>query len=229
MPDRIFSGARFGSIGPITDGPLCAAGEASAGLSGFKTNLFVVRPAGAIPPLEECEPPLTLTAAGSEAPLPAEFFPAPPLLEAPPPVPPFSFEPWSTPPGLPGCLPSGEIATRADRFPCGTLTSAAGGAGFAEIAISRCKFASPDADPTSGAAPFSACFVSRSAALDEALKARTEAFRVSAQRVTQNAELASSAAKDDAAVYDTKASLLEARLGLFLAQNKIQQLLGQRP
>jgi outer membrane protein TolC len=65
--------------------------------------------------------------------------------------------------------------------------------------------------------------------VDEALKARIEAGRVSAQRVAQNAELASSAAKDDAAVYDTKASLLEARLNLFLAQNKIQQMLGQRP
>jgi hypothetical protein len=65
--------------------------------------------------------------------------------------------------------------------------------------------------------------------VDEALKARTEAARVTNQRVTQSAELASSAAKDDAAVYDTKASLLEARLGLFLAQNNIQQMLGQRP
>jgi outer membrane protein TolC len=65
--------------------------------------------------------------------------------------------------------------------------------------------------------------------VDEALRARLEAARVSAQRVTQNADLPSSAAKDDAAVYDTRASLLEAKLGLFLAQNSIQQLLGQRP
>jgi outer membrane protein TolC len=65
--------------------------------------------------------------------------------------------------------------------------------------------------------------------VNEALKTRIEAARVSAQRVTQNAELASSSAKDDAAVYYTKASLLDARLGLFLAQNKIQQMLGQRP
>jgi outer membrane protein TolC len=65
--------------------------------------------------------------------------------------------------------------------------------------------------------------------VDEALRARLEAARVSAQRVTQNADLPSSAAKDDAAVYDTKASLLEAKLGLFLAQNSIQQMLGQRP
>jgi outer membrane protein TolC len=65
--------------------------------------------------------------------------------------------------------------------------------------------------------------------VDAALKTRIEAARVSAQRATQNAELASSSAKNDAAVYDTKASLLDARLGLFLAQNKIQQMLGQRP
>jgi outer membrane protein TolC len=65
--------------------------------------------------------------------------------------------------------------------------------------------------------------------VNEALKARIEAARVSAQRVTQTADLVSTAAKDDAAVYDTKASLLEARLGLFLAQNNIQQMLGQRP
>jgi outer membrane protein TolC len=65
--------------------------------------------------------------------------------------------------------------------------------------------------------------------VSEALKTRIEAARVSALRVTQNAELASSSAKDDAAVYDTKASLLDARLGLFFAQNKIQQMLGQRP
>jgi hypothetical protein len=65
--------------------------------------------------------------------------------------------------------------------------------------------------------------------VNEALKARIEAARVSSQRVTQSADLASSAAKENAAVYDTKASLLEARLGLFLAQNNIQQMLGQRP
>jgi outer membrane protein TolC len=67
------------------------------------------------------------------------------------------------------------------------------------------------------------------AVVNEALKARIEAARVSAQRVAQNADLASSTAKADAAIYDTKASLLETQLGLFLAQNNIQQILGQRP
>jgi outer membrane protein TolC len=67
------------------------------------------------------------------------------------------------------------------------------------------------------------------AVVNEALKARIEAARVSALRVAQNADLASNTAKADAAVYDTKASLLETQLGLFLAQNNIQQMLGQRP
>jgi outer membrane protein TolC len=65
--------------------------------------------------------------------------------------------------------------------------------------------------------------------VDEALKARIEAARVSAQRVAQSADLASSAAQADATVSDTRASLLQAKLGLFLTQNKIQQMLGQRP
>jgi hypothetical protein len=65
--------------------------------------------------------------------------------------------------------------------------------------------------------------------VDEALKARVEASRIGAQRVMQNAELASAAAKDEAAVYDTKASLLEDSLGLFLAQDYIDQMLGHRP
>jgi outer membrane protein TolC len=65
--------------------------------------------------------------------------------------------------------------------------------------------------------------------VDEALKTRVEAARISVIRVEQNAELASGAARDNAAVSNTRASLLEAKLGLFLAQNKIQQILGQRP
>ena len=67
------------------------------------------------------------------------------------------------------------------------------------------------------------------AVVKEALKVRIEAARISAQRLEQNADLASSTAKADAAVYDTKASLLDTQLGLFLAQNNIQQILGQRP
>jgi outer membrane protein TolC len=65
--------------------------------------------------------------------------------------------------------------------------------------------------------------------IQEALKARTEAARISVEQVSQNSQLESAAAKDSAAAFDTKASLLEAQLGLFLAQNSIQQMLGERP
>jgi outer membrane protein TolC len=67
------------------------------------------------------------------------------------------------------------------------------------------------------------------AVTEEALKARTEAARVSKEQVIHNALLESASAKDAAAVSDTNASLLEAKLSLYLAQNSIQQLLGQRP
>jgi outer membrane protein TolC len=65
--------------------------------------------------------------------------------------------------------------------------------------------------------------------VQDALKARTEAARISTEQVAQNSQLESAAAKDSAAAFDTKASLLEAQLGLFLAQNSIQQMLGERP
>ncbi len=65
--------------------------------------------------------------------------------------------------------------------------------------------------------------------VQEALKARTEAARISTEQVAQNSQLESAAAKDSAAAFDTKAALLEAQLGLFLAQNSIQQMLGERP
>jgi outer membrane protein TolC len=65
--------------------------------------------------------------------------------------------------------------------------------------------------------------------VEEALKARTEAARIAAEQVSQNEQLESAAAKDSAAAFDTKASLLEAKLSLFLAQNNIQQMLGERP
>jgi outer membrane protein TolC len=65
--------------------------------------------------------------------------------------------------------------------------------------------------------------------VEEALKARTEAARVSTEQVAQNSQLKSAAAKDSAAAFDTKALLLEAQLELFLAQNSIQQMMGERP
>src|SRR5580693_10215983 len=110
-----------------------------------------------------------LTAAGLDPEPELALAPRPPLLALPPPEPPFPAEPFSAPPGAPGCFPSGEIAMRAARFPCGTLTSGAGGPGVAESAITRCKLSSPleAVAPISGAAPVSACEARRAAtALD---------------------------------------------------------------
>jgi hypothetical protein len=56
-----------------------------------------------------------------------------------------------------------------------------------------------------------------------------EAARIGDQRLEQNAELPSTVAKNHAAVYAAKASMLDAQFGLFLAENSIQQLLGERP
>jgi outer membrane protein TolC len=67
------------------------------------------------------------------------------------------------------------------------------------------------------------------AVASEALKARTEAARISVQRQQQNAELPSGVAKSQAVVSAANASLLEAKLGLYLAENSIQQMLGVRP
>jgi outer membrane protein TolC len=67
------------------------------------------------------------------------------------------------------------------------------------------------------------------AVASEALKARTEAARISLQRQQQNAELPSGVAKSQAVVSAANSSLLEAQLGLYLAENNIQQMLGIRP
>jgi outer membrane protein TolC len=67
------------------------------------------------------------------------------------------------------------------------------------------------------------------AVASEALKTRVEAARISNQRLEQNAELPSTVAKNHAAAYAAKASMLDAQFGLFLAEHNIQQLLGQRP
>src|SRR5580692_541525 len=60
----------------------------------------------------------------------------PALLLATSVVPPFETAAAGAPPGTPGFLPSGEIATRADKFPSGTGTTGEGGAGEVESAIS---------------------------------------------------------------------------------------------
>src|SRR3989441_12366974 len=87
------------------------------------------------------------------------FFPLPlpdpvlPPLSDPLPAPPFApGVPLGEPPGTPGCLPSGEMETRAARFPC-DATTGAGGAGDADSAINVAAFpfVTPDcAEPTSG-------------------------------------------------------------------------------
>src|SRR6202040_1272459 len=66
--------------------------------------------------------------------MPVAFAP-PELLLAASAFPPLEAEDAGTPPGTPGFLPSGEIATRADKFPSGTGIAGAGGAGEAERAI----------------------------------------------------------------------------------------------
>src|SRR5215471_197221 len=66
--------------------------------------------------------------------MPTELFPPPVLLGDSAFPPPEAFD-EATPPDMSGFLPSGEIATRAARFPSGTGTTGAGGAGVAESAI----------------------------------------------------------------------------------------------
>src|ERR1700683_877021 len=107
-----------------------------------------------------------LTPPGAEFTFAPEFVPAPPALAAVLPDPPLLAAAFSEPPGAPDLAPSGEIAMRAARFPCGTLTSGAGGAGAAEIAIKRCKLSSPAeaVGPITGAAPASAWALRRSGA-----------------------------------------------------------------
>src|ERR1700691_3919266 len=100
-----------------------------------------------------------LTAAGREpAPGPPAVLATPADVGAPPP---FSSEADAPPvvaPGVPGFPPSGEMEIRAARFPSGTLTCGAGGAGVAESAIRRRRPASlwSAAAPISGAGPASA-------------------------------------------------------------------------
>ncbi len=67
------------------------------------------------------------------------------------------------------------------------------------------------------------------AVASEMLSVKQEALRISELRVQQNAALASEQAKARAEASLAQASLLEDRLNLRLVQNKLKQLLGQRP
>ena len=115
------------------------------------------------------------------------LFPFPLLVPVPPAGPPaFPAAPETSlgePPGTPGCLPSGEMESRAARFPCGG-TKGAGGPGVAESAMnvagssfaplvsavpsSGAGLASPVcARPTRGAAPAFNSSFGRAGALGE--------------------------------------------------------------
>jgi outer membrane protein TolC len=61
------------------------------------------------------------------------------------------------------------------------------------------------------------------------LEAREESFRIQSQRVGVQAELASGAASARAAATTAKVNVLEAKFGLYLAQNDVLRLLGERP
>ncbi len=64
---------------------------------------------------------------------------------------------------------------------------------------------------------------------EELLKARTEAARVADRQFEQSAALASARAEAAAKVSSAKASLLEANLGLSLAQGELKRAMGQIP
>lgn len=64
---------------------------------------------------------------------------------------------------------------------------------------------------------------------EEALKARTEAARVAERQVEQNEALASATAEAAAKTSSAKASLLEANLGLSLAQGELKRAMGEIP
>lgn len=64
---------------------------------------------------------------------------------------------------------------------------------------------------------------------DELLKVRTEAARVTDRQIEQNAALPSAQAETHAKTIAAEASLLEANLGLSLAQGELQRAMGQIP
>lgn len=64
---------------------------------------------------------------------------------------------------------------------------------------------------------------------EEVLKARTEALRVANRQFEQTAALASAHSEAAAKVSSAKASLLDANLGLSLAQGELKRAMGQIP
>jgi len=67
------------------------------------------------------------------------------------------------------------------------------------------------------------------AVADEVLKVRTESARVTDRQYEQNAALASAKAEAQAKTISAEASLLEANLGLSLAQGELKRTIGQIP
>ncbi len=65
--------------------------------------------------------------------------------------------------------------------------------------------------------------------VEEALKARTEAARISMEQVAHNEPTGIRCCERFSRHIRHKASLLETKLGLLFAQNSIQQMLGERP
>ena len=139
LPERIFSGGRLGSrFAHVCRTPSCAL-EGSYGVIGlrFSRGGFPTADPSAFPPSRGCGGAHADHGAGRELP------PAPPAprsmpaaLPEPPPLAPETLRALLAP-GVPGFPPSGEIEMRAARFPSGTLTWGAGGAGVAESAIKR--------------------------------------------------------------------------------------------
>lgn len=64
---------------------------------------------------------------------------------------------------------------------------------------------------------------------EEALKTRTEVARVADSQFEQNAALASARAEAAAKTSSAKASLLQANLGLSLAQGELKRAMGEIP
>jgi outer membrane protein TolC len=64
---------------------------------------------------------------------------------------------------------------------------------------------------------------------DEVLQARTEAARLADRQFEQNAALSSTRAEAHAKVISARAALLDAKLGLSLAQGELKQTIGELP
>src|SRR2546429_7606203 len=96
---------------------------------GVGALIFAASPSPDIPLFAGGFPPRMLTS----IPLLAALFPVlvPPLLAGGPPT--ANGVPFGEPPGTPGFLPSGEMETRAARFPLGGATGAGGEIGRAHV------------------------------------------------------------------------------------------------